>query len=31
MSFEETIKHWVSIDNQLKVLNEKTKELRKEK
>jgi len=31
MSFEETIKEWVAIDNQLKVLNEKTKELREKK
>ena len=28
MSLEENIKKWVSVDNQLKNLNEKTKELR---
>ena len=28
MSLEENIKKWVSFDNQLKTLNEKTKELR---
>ena len=28
MSLEENIKKWVSFDNQLKSLNEKTKELR---
>ena len=28
MSLEENIKKWVSVDNQLKTLNEKTKELR---
>jgi hypothetical protein len=31
MSLEENIKKWVSIDNQLKTLNEKTKELREMK
>jgi hypothetical protein len=31
MSFEENIKKWVAIDNQLKTLNEKTKELRETK
>ena len=31
MSFEESIKYWVAIDNQLKTLNEKTKELREKK
>uniref|UniRef100_A0A6C0HGH2 Uncharacterized protein n=1 Tax=viral metagenome TaxID=1070528 RepID=A0A6C0HGH2_9ZZZZ len=31
MSFEETIKQWVSIDNQLKVLSDRTKELREKK
>jgi hypothetical protein len=31
MSLEENIKKWVSIDNQLKTLNEKTKELRESK
>lgn len=30
-SFERNIQKWVSIDNQLKILNEKTKELRDEK
>lgn len=30
-SFEKNIQKWVSIDNQLKILNEKTKELRDEK
>jgi hypothetical protein len=28
MSLEENIKKWVSVDNQLKTLNDKTKELR---
>jgi hypothetical protein len=28
MTFEENIKNWVSIDNQLKILNHKTKHLR---
>jgi len=28
MSFEQQIQHWVSIDNQLKLLNDKTKNLR---
>ena len=28
MSFEEKIKNWVTVDNQLKHLNEKTKKLR---
>lgn len=31
MSLEENIKKWVSIDNQLKTLNEKAKELRESK
>jgi hypothetical protein len=31
MSFEENIKSWVSIDNQLKTLTERTKQLRDEK
>jgi hypothetical protein len=31
MSLEENIKKWVSVDNQLKTLNEKTKELREMK
>ena len=28
MSFEQQIQQWVSIDNQLKIINEKAKELR---
>ena len=31
MSFEENIKKWVSLDNQLKTINEKVKKLRDEK
>jgi hypothetical protein len=31
MSFEENIKKWVAIDNQIKSLNEQTKKLREEK
>lgn len=31
MSFEENIKKWVAIDNQLKTLHEKTRELRETK
>jgi hypothetical protein len=31
MSFEENIKKWVALDNQLKTLNEKTKQLRDDK
>jgi hypothetical protein len=31
MSLEENIKKWVSIDNQLKTLSDKTKELRETK
>jgi hypothetical protein len=31
MSFEQQIQQWVSIDNQLKTLNEKVKELREKK
>jgi hypothetical protein len=31
MSFEENIKKWVALDNQLKTLGEKTKTLRDEK
>jgi len=31
MSFENQIQQWVSLDNQLKQLNEKTKELREKR
>jgi hypothetical protein len=31
MSFENQIQQWVSIDNQLKQINEKTKELREKR
>jgi len=31
MSFEEKIQQWVSLDNQMKILNEKMKELRERK
>lgn len=31
MSFEETIKKWVALDNQIKSLSEKTKQLRNDK
>jgi hypothetical protein len=31
MSFENQIAQWVSIDNQLKLLNEKTKDLREKR
>jgi hypothetical protein len=31
MSFEKQIQDWVSIDNQLKIFNEKVKELRERK
>jgi len=31
MSFEKDIQQWVSIDNQLKILNEKIKDLREKK
>jgi vacuolar-type H+-ATPase subunit H len=31
MSFEENIKQWVLLDNQLKVLNEKTREIREKR
>lgn len=31
MSFEENIKKWVSLDNQLKNINEKVKQLRDDK
>jgi hypothetical protein len=31
MSFEENIKKWVAIDNQLKTLTEQTKKMREEK
>jgi hypothetical protein len=31
MSFEENIKNWVMIDNQIKTLHEKTRELRENK
>ena len=30
-SFENNIKNWVNIDNQIKALNEKTRELREER
>jgi len=30
-SFENNIKHWVNLDNQIKALNEKTRELREER
>lgn len=30
-SFEENVQRWVSIDNQMKLLNEKIKELREKK
>jgi len=30
-SFEESIKRWVNIDNQLKILQDKSRELRSEK
>ena len=31
MSYEENIKKWVALDNQLKTVNERTKQLRDEK
>jgi len=31
MSFEQNIQQWVAIDNQMKILNEKMKELRDKK
>ena len=31
MSFEEKIKKWVSLDNQIKIINEKVKQLRDDK
>jgi hypothetical protein len=31
MNFEENIKKWVALDNQLKTLTDKTKQLREEK
>lgn len=31
MSFENTVQKWVSIDNQIKIYNEKIKSLREEK
>ena len=31
MSFEENIKKWVALDNQLKTVNEKVKQMRDEK
>jgi prefoldin subunit 5 len=31
MSFEEKIQQWVSLDNQLKILNEKVREIRNKK
>ena len=31
MNFEENIKKWVSLDNQLKTINEKVKQLRDDK
>jgi hypothetical protein len=31
MSFEQQIQQWVSIDNQMKILNDKLKELREKK
>jgi hypothetical protein len=31
MSFEQSIQQWVSLDNQLKILNEKTKDLREKR
>ena len=31
MSFEDSIKTWVQIDNQMKLLQEKVKELREKK
>ena len=31
MSFEQNVQQWVSVDNQIKILNEKLKELRDKK
>jgi vacuolar-type H+-ATPase subunit H len=31
MNFEQQIQHWVTIDNQMKILNDKMKELRDKK
>ena len=31
MSFEQNIQQWVAIDNQIKILNERMKELREKK
>ena len=31
MSFEQQIQQWVAIDNQMKILNDKLKELRDKK
>jgi len=31
MSFEQNIQHWVSIDNQIRLLNDKIHELRERK
>ena len=31
MSFEESIQKWVSLDNQLRSLHDKTKQLREDK
>jgi len=31
MSFDENVKHWVQLDNQLKTLSEKSKELREQR
>jgi len=31
MSFEENIQQWVQVDNQLKILNDKSRELREKK
>ena len=31
MGFEQNIQQWVSIDNQMKTLNDKIKELREQK
>ena len=31
MSFEKQIQQWVSLDNQIKILNEKTRDLRSKK
>ena len=31
MAFEDSIRNWVYLDNQLKMLNEKTREIREKK